>query len=173
MLSRRFSGLRRGVRFVTRWIGIRSVLLLIVGASAAETRAVGAELPPYAIALGWRDRPADFLNAADVVTLASWTEGHSNVAGEALMLGRADTKIATLVTPRITWPAVQRRQCMKQTHQLRRLDQLGQFLTRIKHARFHRGLTDADYFGNLCDGFAVIVNQVDNLAVLGDSRAKD
>ncbi len=64
------------------------------------------------------------------------------------------------------WPAVQRRQCMKQTHQLRRLDQLGQFLTRIKHARFHRGLTDADYFGNLFDGFAVIVNQVDDLAVL-------
>ena len=45
---------------------------------------------------------------------------------------------------------------MKQTHQLRRLDQLGQFLTRIKHARFHRGLTDADYFGNLFDGFASV-----------------
>ena len=74
--------------------------------------------------------------------------------------------IATLVTPRITWPAVQRRQCMKQTHQLRRLDQLGQFLTRIKHARLHRGLTDADYLGNLFDRFAVIVNQVDDLAVL-------
>jgi hypothetical protein len=51
-------------------------------------------------------------------------------------------------------------------HQLRRLDQLGQFLTRIKHARLHRGLADADYLGNLFDGFAVIVDQVDDLAVL-------
>jgi hypothetical protein len=82
------------------------------------------------------------------------------------LLASLTQNIATLVTPRITWPAVQRRQCMKQTHRLRRLNQLGQFLTRIKHARFHRGLTDADYFGNLFDGFAVIVNQVDDLAVL-------
>src|ERR1700739_975684 len=41
-----------------------------------------------------------------------------------------------------------------------RLDQLGQFLARIEHARFDRGLGDADDIGNLSDRFAVVVDEV-------------
>jgi hypothetical protein len=51
-------------------------------------------------------------------------------------------------------------------HQLRRLDQLGQFPTRIKHARLHGRLADANDFGNLFDGLAVVVSEVDDLAVI-------
>ena len=50
-------------------------------------------------------------------------------------------------------------------HQLRRLDQLGQFPTRIKHARLHGRFADANDFGNLFDGLAVVVSEVDDLAV--------
>ena len=51
-------------------------------------------------------------------------------------------------------------------HQLRRLDQLGQFPTRIKHARLHGCLADTNDFSNLFDGLAVVVSEVDDLAVL-------
>ena len=43
-------------------------------------------------------------------------------------------------------------------HQLRRLDQLGQFPTRIKHARLHGRFADANDCGNLFDGLAVVVS---------------
>jgi glycosyltransferase involved in cell wall biosynthesis len=39
-------------------------------------------------AAGWRPDATDFIAASDVVAISSWTEGYSNVAGEALMLGR-------------------------------------------------------------------------------------
>ena len=52
-------------------------------------------------------------------------------------------------------------------HQLRRLDQLGQFPTRIEHARLHGRLVDTNDFGNLLDGLAVVVSEVDDLAVVG------
>jgi hypothetical protein len=51
-------------------------------------------------------------------------------------------------------------------HQLHRLDQLGQFPTRIKHARLHGRLADASDFGNLLDRLAVVVGEVDDLEVL-------
>ena len=51
-------------------------------------------------------------------------------------------------------------------HQLLRLDELGQFPTRIKHARLHGRLADANDFGDLLDGLAVVVSEVDDLAVL-------
>jgi len=51
-------------------------------------------------------------------------------------------------------------------HQLRRLDQLGQFPTRIKRARLHGRLAYANDFGNLFDRLAVVVSEVDDLAVL-------
>ena len=51
-------------------------------------------------------------------------------------------------------------------HQLRRLDQLGQFPPRMKHARFHGRFADANDFGNLFDGLAVVVSEVDDLAVI-------
>jgi glycosyltransferase involved in cell wall biosynthesis len=62
--------------------------LVLVGPTEDQIRALGLELPPRALAVGWQDRPADFLAAADVVAISSWTEGNSNVAAEALMLGR-------------------------------------------------------------------------------------
>lgn len=62
--------------------------LVLVGPTAEEMRALGVDLPGGVHAVGWQDRPGDFMNAADVVVIPSWTEGHSNVAGEALMLGR-------------------------------------------------------------------------------------
>src|SRR3984893_1101132 len=52
-----------------------------------------------------------------------------------------------------------------------RLDQLGQFLARIEHARFDRGLGDADDIGNLSDRFAVVVDEVDDLCS-GDEVAE-
>ena len=51
-------------------------------------------------------------------------------------------------------------------HQLFRLDQLGQFPTSIKHTRLHGRLVDANYFRNLLDGPAVVVTEVDDLAVI-------
>jgi glycosyltransferase involved in cell wall biosynthesis len=62
--------------------------LVLVGPSEGEIQALGLDLPERAIATGWQDWPADFLAAADVVAISSWTEGNSNVAAEALMLGR-------------------------------------------------------------------------------------
>ena len=54
----------------------------------------------------------------------------------------------------------------KRKDQLRRLALLGQFPTRIKHARLHGRLDDANDFGNLFDRLAVVVSEVDDLAVL-------
>jgi glycosyltransferase involved in cell wall biosynthesis len=62
--------------------------LALVGPTAEELRAEGVELPARTTAVGWYDHPADYLNAADVVAISSWTEGYSNVAAEALWLGR-------------------------------------------------------------------------------------
>jgi hypothetical protein len=39
---------------------------------------------------------------------------------------------------------------------LRGRDQRRQLLPRVEHARLYRGLGDADYLGNLLDGFAVL-----------------
>src|SRR5262249_36115594 len=50
---------------------------------------------------------------------------------------------------------------------LRVRDQLRQLLARVEHTRFHRGLVDADNLGDLLDRFTVIVNEIDDLAVLG------
>ena len=45
-------------------------------------------------------------------------------------------------------------------------NQLRQLLARVEHARLHRGLVDADNLGDLLDRFAVIINEVDDVAVL-------
>src|SRR5262249_29813719 len=52
------------------------------------------------------------------------------------------------------------------TEPLRCRDEVGQFLARIEHARFDRGLANADDIGDLFDRFAVVVDEVDHLAVL-------
>ncbi len=47
-----------------------------------------------------------------------------------------------------------------------RRDQVGQFLARIEHARLDRGLGDADDIGDLLNRLAVVVDEVDHLAML-------
>jgi glycosyltransferase involved in cell wall biosynthesis len=66
---------------------VPNVRLVLVGAVEADLPRLGVELPPYALALGWQAHPADLMAASDVLAMASRTEGHSNVADEALMLG--------------------------------------------------------------------------------------
>lgn len=61
--------------------------LVLVGPTARELRDFGARLPAGARTVGFQGRPADYMNAADAVVISSRTEGHSNVADEALMLG--------------------------------------------------------------------------------------
>ena len=48
---------------------------------------------------------------------------------------------------------------------LRRHDQIGEFLARIEHARLHRGFADANDIGNLLDGLAVVIDEIDDLAM--------
>src|SRR3989440_1711341 len=70
------------------WSALPRAELLMVGPPADQVeRLLGTPLPPRVRALGWHPRPADLMNAADVVAVHSRTEGHSNVAGEGLMLG--------------------------------------------------------------------------------------
>jgi glycosyltransferase involved in cell wall biosynthesis len=72
----------------TVWGRRAGAVLALVGSDAAALAALGVSLPERARAVGWVDRPADYIAAADAVVIPSWTEGHSNAAGEALMLGR-------------------------------------------------------------------------------------
>jgi hypothetical protein len=44
--------------------------------------------------------------------------------------------------------------------------QLSQLLARVEHARLGCGRVDTNYLGNFCDRLAVIVHEVDDLAVL-------
>lgn len=61
--------------------------LLLVGPTRDELGRFGIALPRWAQAIGFVDRPADYMAAADVVAIPSNAEGTSNVACEALMLG--------------------------------------------------------------------------------------
>jgi hypothetical protein len=45
-------------------------------------------------------------------------------------------------------------------------DKLRQLPPRVEHARLHSGFLDANYLGNFRDRLAVIVHEVDDLAVL-------
>jgi glycosyltransferase involved in cell wall biosynthesis len=64
-----------------------AVRLAVIGATRDEVSARGFELPEWVEALGWRTDPADLFRASDLVAISSRTEGHSNVAGEALSVG--------------------------------------------------------------------------------------
>jgi glycosyltransferase involved in cell wall biosynthesis len=70
------------------WRRWPSATLAIVGPTAEQLASLGVTLSPRARATGWRDATADYLNAADVVAVSSFTEGYSNAAAEALLLGR-------------------------------------------------------------------------------------
>ena len=59
----------------------------MIGPTAREVEARGFPVPPWASTLGWQGGVVDLLNAADVLAISSRAEGHSNVAGEALLLG--------------------------------------------------------------------------------------
>jgi glycosyltransferase involved in cell wall biosynthesis len=71
------------------WSALPDAELIIVGPTTdAVERKVGVELPPRVHVLGWQPEPSEWMNAADVVAVHSRAiEGHSNAAGEALMLG--------------------------------------------------------------------------------------
>jgi glycosyltransferase involved in cell wall biosynthesis len=81
-----FPGLLRAMGGV--WERRAEVRLAMVGPTEHDLTSLGVEMPSRATATGWDDNPADYLNAADVVVVSSWTEGYSNVAAEALVLGR-------------------------------------------------------------------------------------
>jgi glycosyltransferase involved in cell wall biosynthesis len=72
----------------TVWQRHPNATLAFVGPSAEDIDDLGLDLPPGARATGWRDDSADYLNAADVVAVSSFTEGYSNAAAEGLLLGR-------------------------------------------------------------------------------------
>lgn len=61
--------------------------LALVGLTHKDVVAAGYPVPDWTLPLGPTERAPDYLNAADAVVISSRTEGHSNVAGEALMLG--------------------------------------------------------------------------------------
>jgi glycosyltransferase involved in cell wall biosynthesis len=61
--------------------------LAVVGMTRDELASAGFDVPNWVRAYGPTDSAPDYLNAVDVVAISSKAEGHSNVAGEALMLG--------------------------------------------------------------------------------------
>jgi glycosyltransferase involved in cell wall biosynthesis len=63
------------------------VRLALIGPTREDLTLSGIALPDWAVALGWQEHAADYINAADLVAISSRTEGESNVAGEALLLG--------------------------------------------------------------------------------------
>ncbi len=70
------------------WSAWPAAHLVVVGPTRDQLEsAVGRALRAQVHALGWQPSPADWINAADVLAVSSRTEGHSNVADEALMLG--------------------------------------------------------------------------------------
>jgi glycosyltransferase involved in cell wall biosynthesis len=64
-----------------------SALLALIGPTREQIASRGFDLPDWSEALGWNPRPVDLLNASDLVAISSRTEGNSNVAGEALLIG--------------------------------------------------------------------------------------
>lgn len=71
------------------WTDLPDAVLVAVGPTPDDLAEIGGRPGPACIAVGWQENSIDFIAAADVVAISSWTEGHSNVADEALMLGRA------------------------------------------------------------------------------------
>ncbi len=61
--------------------------LAVIGMTRDDVVTAGFEAPEWLRPIGQTDRAVDYLNAADAVAISSRMEGHSNVAGEALMLG--------------------------------------------------------------------------------------
>lgn len=61
--------------------------LMLVGPTQEELLGFGLALPAWALATGFVPQSADYMAAADVVAVPSHSEGTSNTACEALMLG--------------------------------------------------------------------------------------
>jgi glycosyltransferase involved in cell wall biosynthesis len=72
---------------VLLWRARPELRLVLVGPTVEGLDALGASPPEGVRVLGWQDDPASIMAACDVVAIPSCTEGHSNVADEALMLG--------------------------------------------------------------------------------------
>jgi glycosyltransferase involved in cell wall biosynthesis len=82
-----YATLRTALEYL--WAALPSVELLALGPRPAELeRELGRSITRRVHAVGWQPNPADWMNAADVVVVHSRSEGYSNVAGEALMLGK-------------------------------------------------------------------------------------
>lgn len=69
-------------------------------------------------------------------------------------------------------PAAEGGLCSQPLRLLRGRDQPGQFPARVEHAGLDRSLGDTDDLRDLLDGLAVIIDEVDNLAVLGRQPAQ-
>ena len=61
--------------------------LVLAGPTAQDLASLGISVPERTHALGWVGEPAEVMAACDLLVVPSWTEGHSNAADEALMLG--------------------------------------------------------------------------------------
>ena len=71
------------------WTVLPSAELIALGPTPAELeRELGGPVDRRFHVMGWQANPADWMNAADVVVVHSLSEGYSNVASEALMLGK-------------------------------------------------------------------------------------
>lgn len=71
------------------WTVLPDAEMLAVGPTPGELEHELAQpLDRRLHAMGWQANPADWMNAADIVVVHSRSEGYSNVACEALMLGK-------------------------------------------------------------------------------------
>lgn len=61
--------------------------LLVVGTTRDRLARFNVQLPTWAVATGFVDRPADYMAASDVIAIPSRCEGMSNAACEAIALG--------------------------------------------------------------------------------------
>lgn len=71
------------------WSALPTAEVLALGPAPAELeQEFGGSIGGRLHAIGWQANPADWMNAADLVVVHSRSEGYSNVACEALMLGK-------------------------------------------------------------------------------------
>ena len=67
---------------------LKEATLVLVGVAPSDFDRLGICISEATLPVGWQSNPVDFMQAADVVVISSLIEGHSNVADEALLLGR-------------------------------------------------------------------------------------
>jgi hypothetical protein len=101
-----------------------------------------------------------------------WTVGRNVqldirwAAGEPDLFRRYAAELVALAPDVILGAVTSSVRALVGSHSSPRCDQIREPLARVEGARLHRGLVDANDLGNLLDRFAVIVGEVDDLAVL-------